>query len=1206
MSKFTPFLVAGYRRRRGSRGAALIIVLSFVILLAVVVAAFLVHSQLILQIMNARTAGTQVDVVARSAIEFTKADLRQEIVAGSTVYTTGGTTVYVPTTNLTVAPSRTGFTPGTAGSDPMDNIVKISKSGASFFSGPSTAYNTAYPSPSFASAISTSTPSLNGRYIDSSTGWSTSGWDMPQLIDTVKYPAGLTAPPLPDWIYITTSGRQVLTAPTANVVGRYAFVIYDEGGLLDVNVAGYPSTLSSADARDPYRKGPLALADLTKIPGGLTSSMQDSLITWRNAATSATGAFASTNYPTATAPDYLKYVLNGSLNKGFKPIYPGDQKFLSRQDLLAYSLANPTLLPAQSLAYLSTFTRTLNAPTWTPVTPPGASFIIPATGSPSTFTYESKAENAVSPWTYNVDSVNTRWTAAVTITRPKLDADIDCSPSSTVTTVPTEIITFQKGDPVLQHRFPLSKIALLSNPAAQLSSQVATVGSVAWAVNYYFGLQWVASDTTLNEPHWEYVHALPGTQVNTSLSNANNIRSIPDVAALKTREPDFFEILRQGVLRGSAEDIIILEMGASIIDQFGGGDLPTAITNGTGSPYREVFGKKNIPYFSQMLFWPYRPKADITRATFEAYLVPMFWNPHRNASTVSGTINNFQIILDPGTTPANYPAANFPAISPSPVTSGMTSAGTIPFSTSASSTYQEPIIVTGGICSPSGGLGITESTDGRSGFFLGSVVAPDMQATINAGGSGAKDPNLLKSRVVGLGTGTPLTGNGTSPALNCTVQCQYNGAWHTYENFSLSDGTQGSTYWETTDSNGANGVSAAPSFSSGLAPSYVGLTSSGPVDPRVSSGATIGGSRVIAGNEVFTAGVGTLPKGLTWQSAAPEAAASPGCTIQCSSPVVDFGYFPESPASIRQTLKLGELPGYLGMWNQNNSTTAYAYYLDYCIIATNIGGDLVQRPGDDVYGANPMASDPVATDPKGTSYASDRPLILNRPFRSVGELGYSYRGIEWKTVDFSSALSGDSGLLDMFSIGESQKVTQSGPAATPIYSSVPLSAGVVNINTRHPEVLQALLSGSIENDLDSNAGTLISSTQASGIANAIVAETSAGGGPLVNRSDIVNRLMNLPNVLTQLASTSVGTDSKPDREAVVRALAEPADTRTWNLLIDLDVQLGRYPPNAVSAGTAAALAQFNVQGERRYWLHLALDRYTGKVIDDQLEVVNAN
>ena len=50
-------------------------------------------------------------------------------------------------------------------------------------------------------------------------------------------------------------------------------------------------------------------------------------------------------------------------------------------------------------------------------------------------------------------------------------------------------------------------------------------------------------------------------------------------------------------------------------------------------------------------------------------------------------------------------------------------------------------------------------------------------------------------------------------------------------------------------------------------------------------------------------------------------------------------------------------------------------------------------------------------------------------------------------------------------------------------------------------------------------------------------------------------------------------------------------------MIDLIAQSGRYPPNATS------LSQFVVEGEKRYWLHVAIDRFTGEVIDQQLEAV---
>ena len=35
----------------------------------------------------------------------------------------------------------------------------------------------------------------------------------------------------------------------------------------------------------------------------------------------------------------------------------------------------------------------------------------------------------------------------------------------------------------------------------------------------------------------------------------------------------------------------------------------------------------------------------------------------------------------------------------------------------------------------------------------------------------------------------------------------------------------------------------------------------------------------------------------------------------------------------------------------------------------------------------------------------------------------------------------------------------------------------------------------------------------------------------------------------------------------------------------------------------AALDQFLVEGEQRYWVHVAIDRLTGEVIDKQTEVV---
>mgnify|MGYP003589392279 CR=1 FL=1 len=73
--------------------------------------------------------------------------------------------------------------------------------------------------------------------------------------------------------------------------------------------------------------------------------------------------------------------------------------------------------------------------------------------------------------------------------------------------------------------------------------------------------------------------------------------------------------------------------------------------------------------------------------------------------------------------------------------------------------------------------------------------------------------------------------------------------------------------------------------------------------------------------------------------------------------------------------------------------------------------------------------------------------------------------------------------------------------------------------------------------------------------------------------------------------------NKANGEAPVRALADVTNTRTWNLMIDVIAQTGMFPPNASSLGG------FFVQGERRYWLHVAIDRFTGKIVDQQLEPV---
>ncbi len=189
---------------------------------------------------------------------------------------------------------------------------------------------------------------------------------------------------------------------------------------------------------------------------------------------------------------------------------------------------------------------------------------------------------------------------------------------------------------------------------------------------------------------------------------------------------------------------------------------------------------------------------------------------------------------------------------------------------------------------------------------------------------------------------------------------------------------------------------------------------------------------------------------------------------------------------------------------------------------------------------------------------------------SVGELGRVFRESPWRSIYFANSSSCDRALLDTLS-------------AFPTHPSG-LRAGTLFLNTRQPAVLAAMLAKS--RTRSDTLGTL-SGGVAQTLASQMVAATSLA--PLANRSQLIELVSS--NVLAQAGDTS-----KESRETAVRALAEVGQTRTWNFLVDVVAQTGSF-----RGGTAAA--DFLVESERRYWLHVAIDRYTGRVVDQQIEPV---
>ncbi len=225
--------------------------------------------------------------------------------------------------------------------------------------------------------------------------------------------------------------------------------------------------------------------------------------------------------------------------------------------------------------------------------------------------------------------------------------------------------------------------------------------------------------------------------------------------------------------------------------------------------------------------------------------------------------------------------------------------------------------------------------------------------------------------------------------------------------------------------------------------------------------------------------------------------------------------------------------------------------------------DGVTRPGDAKFdeGVNPMqAGDDTA-----------RPVILNRRFASVGELGYVGRDLPWKTLDFFSDVSADAALLDIFSVEQQPRVL----------------AGKVNPNSAPRQVLEKILSG-VHGDPFTQQP--LSPAEVTAAADAITLQrTAAEGGPLLNRADLAQR------VVGEMQSDLSWINSV--REAPIRALADVSNVRTWNLMFDVIAQTGAIRPGATN------LNEFALQGERRFWVHVAIDRFTREIVDIQTELV---
>src|SRR5262249_38512653 len=211
------------------------------------------------------------------------------------------------------------------------------------------------------------------------------------------YPQVLTGFTPPDWVFVAPDtnntnldARKVITSPDPLVIGRYAYAIYDLGGLMDMNVAGYPTNTTTIQSG---RKGSLAYADLTALgsnpffnptSGGQAIYEVDRLVGWRNYATTNQSGTSNNNFPDVqpssqafarnfqsngtAATSYFTGIVtntNGFLspNPNAPPASNGltDQVFVGRKQLIGYQqtqntnngnpIANTTQFDVNALQY---------------------------------------------------------------------------------------------------------------------------------------------------------------------------------------------------------------------------------------------------------------------------------------------------------------------------------------------------------------------------------------------------------------------------------------------------------------------------------------------------------------------------------------------------------------------------------------------------------------------------------------------------------------------------------------------------------------------------------------------------------------------------------------------------------------------------------------------------------------------------------------
>ncbi len=1146
-----------YRRVNTNRttGVALVIVLAFVVLLAGIVVAYLARTSTDRQLAHATFNEAKSDQLARSALDVIVADLKQEIVNGSTPSTVGNHTIYTPTTNANMVPQRSGNPGGSP--DPIPNLIR-----RSIQSDP-------MPSPgvaSRASASSSTSASLSGTSISSAR------WNKHYLIprDPALY-GGAQATKIgtdpvpqfvaPDWVFVTNNGPTVISSNSNTVIGRYAYAIYDEGNLMDVNVGGYPSpTPSPAPASYVQaigRKGSLGFADLTVL--GMSTGGIGDVVGWRNyASVQPSGVFKNFTFDANAVSRYVTYLTsnkNGFMTVDTTPWSSRtNQAFIGRQTLIGFRSSSG--FGQDALQYLGTFSRETDTPSWSPASPNATNPNFRTLAVTNSFLRNDGTTAII-----DEPLVKSRFLLQ------RLNWLTYKGPSA-ARTIPPSLPVPPSSDPNYD-MWTLVNTYGLSSTFLQQGTDLSQTGETASTANIYkyFGLVWDAT----NE-RWNYI-GHPASPTSTS-PPTNSIATLNSI--LGTREPDLFELLQAGILNGSLGDfstsifptnhqqskmLQILTIGANLVSQATIDSYPTRIACSVNSTIMEAVGTERLPYLNMLAACAVG--SSLTTGGASWFLIPNIWDPYRNTSdltalpvrpTIQITVNgkvSFGAVSGSTTTPVSTPV---PSPTPTPMSAWLVSGsasggrdglfGGLPESAK---------IDTGDL--PAAAVSPTPSSFNAYPFASESSngAAPSMAWRTTNALSGSNRYVVMRAGHPGSAITASILGKNPALILNAGFQVTMDyqspinsSKWYSY---SFLQGNNESSTWmgqtQIVDTNSVySTVTVTPAPTATPYPTQTIATVANPTQITPWAMSTV---------NLASTFIKSDPRSIRFNS------------------IIDTLTDPNaSPAPIAAVIK-SIWPN--GMTPQNLGSTAAnpALYAQNVSSYTDADGQL--RMGDNgPNSSNPYASASPSPSPATTSPFGDsvRPIVLNRPFRSIAEMGYVFRDQPFKTLDFLTSNSADAALLDLFCVNENTDPSQR-------------RAGVVNMNTRDGPVLASLIARVFQTD--NSASSDVNSTNATTIANNLVTRTSTT--PLINCGDLI----------TQVASDTTLPLTKTQHEAILRALADSGQTRTWNLMIDVIAQSGRYPP------TATNLSQFVAEGEKRYWLHVAIDRFTGEIIDQQLEAV---